>query len=131
MGGWVGPRAVLDAVVKREMVHLVAQRYATELFRLLVTIIIIIIIITTTTTTTTTTTILLLYDKENKEVDLINIAVPLPHNMQNVCAQKINKYAELATGIQQMWNVQTINIRPMVISATGIVPQHLKTQLSE
>jgi hypothetical protein len=45
--------------------------------------------------------------------------------------KKINKYAELATEIQQMWNVQKINIKPMVISATGIVPQHLKTQLSE
>jgi hypothetical protein len=74
---------------------------------------------------------ILLYDKENKEVDLIDIAVPLSHNIQNVYAQKINKYAELATEIQQMWNVQKINIRPMVISATGIVPQHLKTQLSE
>jgi hypothetical protein len=47
---------------------------------------------------------MLLYDKENKEVDLINIAVPLSHNIQNVYAQKINKYAELATEMQQMWN---------------------------
>jgi hypothetical protein len=67
----------------------------------------------------------------DKEVDLIDTAVPLSHNIQNVYAQKINKYAELATEIQQMWNVQKLNIRPMVISATGIVPQHLKTQLSE
>jgi hypothetical protein len=74
---------------------------------------------------------MLLYDKENKEIDLIDIAVPLSHNIQNVYAQKINKYAELATEIQQMWNVQKINIRPMVISVTEIVPQHLKTQLSE
>jgi ABC-type anion transport system duplicated permease subunit len=74
---------------------------------------------------------ILLYDKEKKEVDLINIAVPLSHNIQNMYAQKINKYAELATEIQQMWNVQKINIRPMAISATGIVPQHLETQLSE
>jgi hypothetical protein len=73
-----------------------------------------------------------------KEVgDLIDIAVPLSHNIQNVYAQKINKYAELATEIQQMWNVQKKNIyiyiyiRPMVISATGIVPQHLKKQLNE
>jgi phage pi2 protein 07 len=67
---------------------------------------------------------------KKKKVDLINIAVPLSHNIQNVYAQKI-KYAELATEIQQMWNMQKINIRPMVISATAIVPQHLKTQLSE
>jgi hypothetical protein len=66
-----------------------------------------------------------------KEVDLIYIAVPLSHNIQNIYAQKINKYAELATEIQQMWNVQKINIRPVVISVTGTVPQHLKTQLSE
>jgi hypothetical protein len=48
-----------------------------------------------------------------------------------VYAQKINKYVELATEIQQMWNVQKINIRPMVIWTTGIVPQHLKKQVSE
>jgi hypothetical protein len=74
---------------------------------------------------------ILLYDKDKKGVDLIDIAVPLSHNIQNVYAQKINKYTELAIEIQQMWNVQKINIRPMVISVTGIVPQHLKTQLSE
>jgi hypothetical protein len=68
---------------------------------------------------------------KKKEVDLIDIAVPLSHNIQNVYIQKINRYAELATEIQQMWIVQKINIRPMVISATGIVPQHLKKQLSE
>jgi hypothetical protein len=48
---------------------------------------------------------ILLCDKEHKEVDLIDIAVPLSHNIQNVYAQKINKYAELATEIQQMLNV--------------------------
>jgi hypothetical protein len=75
---------------------------------------------------------ILLYDKKKKkEVDLIDIAVPLSHNIQKVYGQKINKYAELATEIQQTWNVQKMNIRSMVMSATGIVPQHLKTQLSE
>jgi hypothetical protein len=69
--------------------------------------------------------------KKKKIIDLIDISVPLSHNIQNVYAQKINKYAELATEIQQMWNVQKTNIRPMVISAIGIVPQHLKKQLSE
>jgi hypothetical protein len=69
--------------------------------------------------------------KKKKKVDLIDIAVPLSHNIQNVYAQKINKYAELATEIQQMRNVQKINIRPMVILATRIVLQHLKKQLTE
>jgi hypothetical protein len=72
---------------------------------------------------------ILLYDKE--KIELIDIAVPVSHNIQNMFAQIINKYAELATEIQQMWNVQKINIRPMVISATGIVLRHLKKQLSE
>jgi hypothetical protein len=52
---------------------------------------------------------ILLYDKK-KEVNLIDIVVPLSHNIQNVYAQKINKYTELATEIQQMWNMQKINI---------------------
>jgi hypothetical protein len=73
---------------------------------------------------------ILLYDK-GKKVDLINVAVPLSHNIQNVYAQKNNKYAELATEIQQMWNVQKINIRPMAIWTTGIILQHLKKQLTE
>jgi hypothetical protein len=79
-------------------------------------------IITITTTTTTTIIIIII-------IIIIDIAVPLSHNIQNVYAQKINKYTELATKIQQMWNVQKINIRPMVILVTGIVSQHLKTQL--
>jgi hypothetical protein len=45
-------------------------------------------------------------NNNNNKVDLIDIAVPLSHNIQNVYAQKINKYAELATEIQQLWNMQ-------------------------
>jgi hypothetical protein len=73
IGGWLGLRAVLDAVVKRKIPIPLGNRILetwssarspvaipTELSRLLIIIIIIIIIITTTTTTTTTTIIIII-----------------------------------------------------------------------
>jgi hypothetical protein len=38
---------------------------------------------------------------------------------------KINKYLELAVAMRNLWCLEKISILPLIISATGIVPQSL------
>jgi hypothetical protein len=38
---------------------------------------------------------------------------------------KINKYLELSVAMRNLWCLEKISILPLIISATGIVPQSL------
>ena len=72
---------------------------------------------------------ILIFNKNSKEVSIIDIAVPLNHNLQHTYAQKINKYLELASEIKGMWKVDRVTIHPIVLSATGVIPRTLVQQL--
>lgn len=74
---------------------------------------------------------IVLYDKKEKVVELIDISIPLSHNIVSSYGQKVNKYTELAIELKQMWTLKKVNIRPLIISATGIVPHNLKKQLKD
>lgn len=74
---------------------------------------------------------IVIYDKREKRVTLIDIAVPLDHNVQTTFSTKITKYHDLAEELRQMWHLQEIRIVPVIISATGIVPKTLLHSLEE
>lgn len=74
---------------------------------------------------------IVVFNKKKKEVYIIDVAVPLNHNLQSTYATKINKYMELATEIKQMWRVETVNIFPLIISTTAIVPKTLTLNLQK
>lgn len=69
--------------------------------------------------------------KNEKTTYIIDIAVPLPHNITNTHAEKINKYLPLADEIKKMWKQDTVTIVPIVIGATGEIPKNLKTCLEK
>jgi hypothetical protein len=52
-------------------------------------------------------------------------AVPNSHNIIQTYNTKINKYLELSVAMRNLWCLEKISILPLVISATGIVPQSL------
>jgi hypothetical protein len=54
-----------------------------------------------------------------------NIAVPNSHNITQTYNTKINKYLELSVAMRNLWCLEKNSILPLVISATGIVPQSL------
>lgn len=70
-----------------------------------------------------------IYDKELKKVHLIDIAVPLNHNLRSTFVEKITKYHDLAEELKQMWNLNEIDIVPIIISSTGIIPLTLRSSL--
>lgn len=74
---------------------------------------------------------IVLLNKRCKTAELIDVAVPLNANLQKTYAEKVNKYVDLAEEIKDMWHLKKVTIRPLIISATGIVPKSLVAQLAE
>lgn len=69
------------------------------------------------------------YDKANKTVYLIDIAVPNTHNLTTTHTEKVTKYTDLAVEIKSQWRVQNVKTVPIVISSTGVIPHTLHTSL--
>jgi hypothetical protein len=53
------------------------------------------------------------------------MAVPNSHNITQTYNTKINKYLELSVAMRNLWSLEKNSILPIIISATGIVPQWL------
>jgi hypothetical protein len=68
---------------------------------------------------------IIILNKQQKQAYLLNIAVPNSHNITKTYNTKINKYLELSVAMRNLWCLEKISILPLVISATGIVPQSL------
>jgi hypothetical protein len=67
--------------------------------------------------------------KQQKQAFLLDIAVPNSHNITQTYNTKINKYLELSVAMRNLWCLEKISILPLIISATGIVPQSLVKNL--
>jgi hypothetical protein len=68
---------------------------------------------------------IIILNKQQKQLYLLDIAVPNSHNITQTYNTKINKYLELSVAMRNLWCLEKISILPLVISATGIVPQSL------
>jgi hypothetical protein len=68
---------------------------------------------------------IIILNKQQKQAYLLDIAVPNSHNITQTYNTKINKYLELSVAMRNLWCLEKISILPLVISATGIVPQSL------
>jgi hypothetical protein len=60
---------------------------------------------------------------------LIDIAVRNKNNLMKTYSEKVNKYQELAEEIKRMWKQEEVNIVPLTLSNTGIIPKHLFTSI--
>jgi hypothetical protein len=63
-------------------------------------------------------------NKKTKNTFLIHIAVPNTHNLAKIITDKQNKYQELANEICAMWKQNAVQVIPIVISSTGVIPNH-------
>jgi hypothetical protein len=62
---------------------------------------------------------------------LIDIAVPNTQNLTTTIADKQNKYQELANEICAMWKQKAVQVIPIVISSTGVIPKSLSQSLKQ
>jgi hypothetical protein len=68
---------------------------------------------------------IIILNKQQKQANLLHIAVPNSHNITQTYNTKINKYLELSVAMRNLWSLEKNSILPLIISATGIVPQSL------
>jgi hypothetical protein len=68
---------------------------------------------------------IIILNKQQKQAYLLDIAVPNSHNITQTYNTKINKYLELSVAMRNLWCLEKKSILPLIISATGIVPQSL------
>ncbi|CAD7083711.1 unnamed protein product [Hermetia illucens] len=72
---------------------------------------------------------LVLLLKEERACFIIDVAVPLDRNTVEKQYEKIRNYGPLADDMKQTWRLQKMEVVPVVISATGLVPQNLHKAL--
>jgi hypothetical protein len=68
---------------------------------------------------------IIILNKQQKQAYLLDIAVPNSHNITQTYNTKINKYLEFSVAMRNLWCLEKKSILPLIISATGIVPQSL------
>lgn len=72
---------------------------------------------------------IVLIDKVNKRGILVDIAVPLTHNLEETEKTKISKYQNLAYDMKNIWKLNSIKIIPLVMSVEGVVTRNFKQNL--
>ena len=68
-------------------------------------------------------------NKKTKNTFLIDIAVPNKHNLAKTITDKRKKYQELANEICAMWKQNAVQVIPIVISSTGVIPKSLSQSI--
>jgi hypothetical protein len=68
-------------------------------------------------------------NKKTNNAFLIDVAVSKTHNLAKTITDKQNKYQELANEICAMWEQNTAQVIPLVISSTGVIPKSLPRSL--
>ncbi|CAD7002869.1 unnamed protein product [Ceratitis capitata] len=74
---------------------------------------------------------ILLIEKRDKRALLIDIGVPNTHNLQECYTEKCKKYHSLAYEIKDMWRLQNVEIIPIIVSSTGVIPKTLNKSLDK
>jgi hypothetical protein len=69
---------------------------------------------------------IIILNKQQKQAYLLDIAVRNSHNtITQTYNTKNNKYLELSVAMRNLWSLEKNSTLPLIISATGIVPQSL------
>jgi len=68
-------------------------------------------------------------NRKTKTNYLIDIAIPNKHNLAKTITEKQSKYQEMANEICAMWKQNTVQVIPIVISSTGVIPKSLSQSL--
>ena len=59
-------------------------------------------------------------DKREQTVMFIDVTIPNDHNIIEKKLEKIEKYTDLGIEIKELWNMQRVDIVPIVIGCMGV-----------
>ncbi|XP_036318615.1 uncharacterized protein LOC118742499 [Rhagoletis pomonella] len=74
---------------------------------------------------------IIVVEKEVNQAFLIDIGVPNTHNLQDCYMEKYRKYQSLAYEIKDLWKLEKVEVIPVIISTTGVIPKSLNTSLEK
>jgi len=74
---------------------------------------------------------IVLVQKQEKRAYLIDIAVPNTNGIQRTYAEKVSKYTDLAGEVKKLWHLKRVEIIPLVLSSTGVIPKTLLPNLEK
>ena len=63
--------------------------------------------------------VIIVFDKINKTVNLIAVPVPNDYNICNKHPQKIRAHKNLSGEIKTLWNLNKVQITPIIVGAMG------------
>ena len=66
-----------------------------------------------------------------KTAQIIEIGVPLTHNIKKTEIEKQRKYEELAIQLKNIWKLSKVTIHPIIISVEGVVSKQLTKTIEE
>lgn len=72
---------------------------------------------------------IILIEKTKKTASIIDITIPLTHNIVQAEQEKIDKYANLAVELKNIWQLDHVTIYPVAISVDGIITERLEHSL--
>ncbi|XP_045483794.1 uncharacterized protein LOC123689040 [Harmonia axyridis] len=68
---------------------------------------------------------LVLFNKIEKSVQIIDVAVPADENIGRSYSEKLTKYHDLAFAVKEKYGLKKTSILPLIISVNGLVEQHM------
>ena len=70
-------------------------------------------------------------DKKEREVVIIDVAIPGDDRMKDKELEKVEKYQQLKDEIAKVWHVRKVIVVPVVIGALGAVSVNFKTYMKQ
>ena len=72
---------------------------------------------------------IVIWDKKKKEAKIIEVSVPNDFGINRAEREKVNKYQDLKNDLRQTWELENIEIIPVIVGATGLMKTNLKSYL--
>jgi len=74
---------------------------------------------------------IVIWDKENKSAKIIEVSVPNDFGLNRAEREKVTKYQDLKNDLRDTWDLNTIEIIPVIVGATGVIKNNLKRYLQQ
>lgn len=74
---------------------------------------------------------MVVWNKMENTVVILDFAVPLDCNLKKSYGEKINKYEALSRQMRDMWKLNRVDIKPLIISTNGLVHKNTVKHLRE
>ena len=74
---------------------------------------------------------IIVWDKEKKTAKVIEVSVPSDYGLNTAERKKVTKYQDLKNDLRQTWELDDIEIVPIIIGATGLLKETFKDILKK